>query len=94
MKRQNYVAKHSRHKTGAGYHTSKKDYSRKNKMKDIDDQMKWCVDTYEEMTEEEQEVLEQLIHQQENTKSASLFQQLEEEIEALFEEVESRINGG
>ena len=42
-------------------------------MKDIDDQMKWVCDTYDEMTEEEQEVLEQLIHQQENTKSASLF---------------------
>ena len=93
MKRQNYVAKHSRHKTGAGYHTSKKDYSRKNKMKEIDDQMKWCVDTYDEMTEEEQEVLEQLIYQQETTKSPSLFQQLEEEIEALFEEVEARMNG-
>ena len=93
MKRQNYVAKYSRNKTGAGYHTSKKDYSRKNKMKEIDDQMKWVCDTYDEMTEEEQEVLEQLIYQQENTKSPSLFQQLEEEIEALFEEVESRING-
>ena len=55
--------------------------------------MKWCVDTYDEMTEEEQEVLEQLIYQQETTKSPSLFQQLEEEIEALFEEVEARMNG-
>lgn len=93
MKRQNYVAKYSRNKTGAGYHTSKKDYSRKNKMKEIDDQMKWCVDTYEEMTEEEQEHLEQLIHLQEQAKSPSLHQQLEEEIEALFAEVEARMNG-
>ncbi len=62
-------------------------------MKEIDDQMKWCVDTYEEMTEEEQEHLEQLIHLQEQAKSPSLHQQLEEEIEALFAEVEARMNG-
>ena len=42
MKTRNYVAKHSRHKTGAGYHTSKKQYSRKGKMKDLDEQMEWA----------------------------------------------------
>ena len=93
----NPVAKYSRNKSGAGYHKDKTKYNRKNKMcggytgeYEMDDQQQKVELYFEDMTEEEHEQVQFLINQQKQTNSASLWFQLEEEINAVFDKVEAR----
>lgn len=62
-------------------------------MRDLDEQMEWAHKVLD-LTDEEYELLDQLILQQKNTKSPSLYAQLDEEINAIFEEADRRENGG
>ena len=97
----NPVAKHSRNKSGAGYHKDKTKYNRKNKMcggytgeYEMENDPEQKVELYfEDMTDEEHEQVQFLINQQKQTNSASLWFQLEEEINAVFDKIDARNNG-
>ena len=96
----NPVAKYSRNKSGAGYHKDKTKYNRKNKMcggytgeHEMDDQQQKVELYFEDMTDEEHEQVQFLINQQKQTNSASLWFQLEEEINAVFDKIDARNNG-
>jgi len=87
----NPVAKYSRNKSGAGYHKSKKDYNRRAMKEDTQERIE---SFFEDMTDDEHEQVEFLINQQKNTNSASLWWQLEEEINRIFDKAEERQKNG
>ena len=73
----NPVAKHSRNKSGAGAHKSKKDYNRKDKHKEF----------YVESIASKVDRLVLLERMQNNTNSASIWFSYEEEIQKIKEEL-------
>jgi len=75
--RTNPVAKHSRNRSGAGAHKSKKDYSRKEKHKEV----------FVESVASKLDRLILLEKMQNNTNSASIWFQYEEEIQELRQEL-------
>ena len=77
LKLRNPVAKHSRNKSGAGAHKSKKDYSRKEKHKEV----------FVESVASKLDRLILLEKMQNNTNSASIWFQYEEEIQELRQEL-------
>ena len=60
---------------------------------EMDDQQQKVELYFEDMTDEEHEQVQFLINQQKQTNSASLWFQLEEEINAVFDKVDARNNG-